>query len=175
MWLRLARRRITLPVPVSRNRFPAPLWVFIFGMVAVVSVSLSLTAVLTAVSQGRQQSPSPALAPSGGQRVVPRRQHCRRISPAWCCYRLGRTRYHGAVGDGLARRRLGHRRLGRRCRGTAARSGWCLGARAGDGLAVRLRSVCLGLVLLLVRADHHDHVPPVLLGLRLHEAELLNV
>src|SRR5215831_7143057 len=34
-WFRFARRRITLPVAVSRNRFPAPLWVFIFGMVAV--------------------------------------------------------------------------------------------------------------------------------------------
>jgi hypothetical protein len=34
----LARRRITLPVLVSRNRFAAPLCVFIFGMVAVVSV-----------------------------------------------------------------------------------------------------------------------------------------
>src|SRR6516165_5021966 len=69
MWLRLARRRITLPVPVSRNRFPAPLWVFIFGMVAVVSVSLSITAVFTAACQSTQQSPSPALALSG---------HCRR-------------------------------------------------------------------------------------------------
>ena len=37
LWLRLARRRITLPVPVSLKRFAAPLWVFIFGMVAVVS------------------------------------------------------------------------------------------------------------------------------------------
>jgi hypothetical protein len=26
-----------------------------------------------------------------------------------------------------------------------------------------------------VRPDDHDHVPPVLLGLRLHEAELFNV
>src|SRR5882724_3401515 len=31
-WLRLARRRMTLPVPVSRNRLLAPLCVFIFGM-----------------------------------------------------------------------------------------------------------------------------------------------
>src|SRR5579875_1768341 len=37
-WLRLARRRITLPEPVSLKRFPAPLCVFIFGMVAVVSI-----------------------------------------------------------------------------------------------------------------------------------------
>jgi hypothetical protein len=29
--------------------------------------------------------------------------------------------------------------------------------------------------LLPVRTDHHDHVPPVLLGLRLHEAELFHV
>ena len=34
----LARRRITLPLPVIRNRFAAPLCVFIFGMVAVVSI-----------------------------------------------------------------------------------------------------------------------------------------
>jgi hypothetical protein len=36
----LARRRITLPVPVSLKRFAVPLWVFIFGMVAVVSSSV---------------------------------------------------------------------------------------------------------------------------------------
>src|SRR5580693_233376 len=66
MWLRLARRRITLPVPVSRNRFLAPLWVFIFGMVAVVSVSQSLAAAFTAVGHGTQQSPFPALALSAG-------------------------------------------------------------------------------------------------------------
>jgi hypothetical protein len=35
--------------------------------------------------------------------------------------------------------------------------------------------MCPCLALLPVRADHHDHVPPVLLGLRLHEAELFNV
>ena len=34
----LARRRITLPLPVIRNRFAVPLCVFIFGMVAVVSI-----------------------------------------------------------------------------------------------------------------------------------------
>src|SRR5262249_61676619 len=33
----------------------------------------------------------------------------------------------------------------------------------------------LGVALLPVRPDHHDHVPPVLLGLRLDEAELLDV
>src|SRR5580693_1557693 len=102
MWLRLARRRITLPVPVSRNRFAAPLWVFIFGMVAVVSVSLSPAAAFTAVGQCTQQLLSPALALSAGPPGM---------SPARCCYRLGRTRYRGAVGGGLARRRLGrHRR-----------------------------------------------------------------
>src|ERR1700761_3032655 len=37
-WFFPARRRITLPVPVSLNRFAVPLWVFIFGMVAVVSL-----------------------------------------------------------------------------------------------------------------------------------------
>jgi hypothetical protein len=37
----LARRRITLPVAVSRNRLAAPLCVFIFGMVAVVSVPVA--------------------------------------------------------------------------------------------------------------------------------------
>src|SRR5580692_697268 len=146
MWLRLARRRITLPVPVSRNRFPAPLWVFIFGMVAVVSVSLSPAAAFTAVGQGTRHSQSPALALSAGPPG---------ISPAGCCYRLGRTRYRGAVGGGLARRRLGRR--------GAALSGWRRGAarngcrrraRAGHGLAVRLPAgVCLGLVLLLVRTD----------------------
>src|SRR5215831_8892538 len=31
-WFRLARRRITLPVPVSRNRLADPLWVFILGI-----------------------------------------------------------------------------------------------------------------------------------------------
>ena len=35
-----ARRRITLPVPVSLKRFVVPLWGFIFGMVAVVSLCL---------------------------------------------------------------------------------------------------------------------------------------
>jgi hypothetical protein len=40
---------------------------------------------------------------------------------------------------------------------------------------VRLPGVCLGLALLLVRTDHHDHVPPVLLGLRLYKAKLFNV
>src|SRR5580704_6384058 len=103
MWLRLARRRITLPVPVSRNRFLAPLWVFIFGMVAVVSVSLSLTAVFTAARQRTQRSLSPAPGPFGGPPG---------ISPAGYCYRLGRTRYHGALVGGLARHRLGHHRLG---------------------------------------------------------------
>src|SRR5580700_9441469 len=160
MWLRLARRRITLPVPVSRNRFPAPLWVFIFGMVAVVSVSLSPAAAFTAVGQGTRHSQSPALALSAGPPG---------ISPAGCCYRLGRTRYRGALGGRLARRRLG-----RHCRDSAAEgggrrgaavSGWRRGAvrsgcrrraRAGHGPAVRLPGVCLGLVLLLVRTDHHD-------------------
>jgi hypothetical protein len=38
----LARRRITLPVAVSRNRFAVPLCVFIFGMVAVVSILVAV-------------------------------------------------------------------------------------------------------------------------------------
>src|SRR5512142_852488 len=37
------------------------------------------------------------------------------------------------------------------------------------------RRMRLCFALLPVRSDHHDHVPPVLLGLRLHEAELFNV
>src|SRR5581483_8570884 len=37
-WFLLARRRITLPEPVSLNRFLAPLCVLVFGMVAVVSL-----------------------------------------------------------------------------------------------------------------------------------------
>jgi hypothetical protein len=73
MWLRLARRRITLPVPVSRNRFPAPLWVFIFGMVAVVSVSLSSNRGISNHGAyrglpGTQRLPSPALALSVSRR-----------------------------------------------------------------------------------------------------------
>src|SRR5881394_298599 len=47
--------------------------------------------------------------------------------------------------------------------------GACAGVMA---LACRMR---LCFALLPVRTDHHDHVPPVLLGLRLDEAELFNV
>src|SRR5260370_26150146 len=143
MWLRLARRRIPLPVPVRRNRFPAPLWVFIFGMVAVVSVSLSRRGVY----RGR---PAHAAVTDPGAGPFGRATG---DQSGRCCYRLGRTRYRGAVGGGLARRRLG-----RRCRDPATLSGWRRGAalsgwrrraRAGHGLAGRLPGVCLGLVLLL--------------------------
>src|SRR5579872_2491588 len=47
-----------------------------------------------------------------------------------------------------------------------------LGPRARHWLAGR---VSLGFALLLVRSDHHDHVPPVLLGQGLDEAEFLDV
>src|SRR5271156_1725412 len=83
-------------------------------MVAVVSVSQSLAAAFTAVGRGIQQSPSPALALSAGPPG---------ISPARCYCRLGRTRYRGALGGGLARRRLG-----RLCQDPAALSGWRRGA-----------------------------------------------
>src|SRR5271155_3507775 len=141
MWLRLARRRITLPVPVNRNRFPAPLWVFIFGMVAVVSVSLSYRGGYRSLPRHAQQSPSPALALRRARGLPPRRQKTATGDRSGrCCYRLGRTRYHGAVAGGLVRRRLG-----RRCRGYVVLSGWRRGAvlsswrrraRAGDGLAL---------------------------------------
>src|SRR3954447_4402426 len=32
MWLRIARRRRSLPVPVALKRLAAPRWVFIFGI-----------------------------------------------------------------------------------------------------------------------------------------------
>src|SRR5260370_41607216 len=96
MWLRLARRRITLPVPVSRNRFPAPLWVFIFGMVAVVSVSLSRRGVY----RGR-----PAHAAVTDPGAGPFGRATGDQSGRGCC-RLGRARYRRAVGGGLAPRPL---------------------------------------------------------------------
>src|ERR1700722_14186331 len=40
---------------------------------------------------------------------------------------------------------------------------------------VRYRAICLGLALPAVRSDHHDHVPAVLLGLSLDEAQFLDV
>src|SRR5260370_19447905 len=113
MWLRLARRRITLPVPVSRNRFPAPLWVFIFGMVAVVSVSLSRRGVY----RGR---PTHAAVTDPGAGPFGRATG---YQSSRCCYRLGRTRDRGAVGGGLARRRLRPR-----WREPAGLSGWRRGA-----------------------------------------------
>src|SRR5215469_4880482 len=60
----------------------------------------------------------------------------------------------------------------------ARRRGRCLAARARDLARLRGRlCVALGLALglLPVRADHHDHVPPVLLRLRLDEAKLGDV
>src|SRR5260370_5096472 len=87
MWLRLARRRITLPVPVSRNRFPAPLWVFIFGMVAVVSVSLSRRGVYHA-------PPTHAAVTNPGASPFGRTTD---DQSTLCCTRLVRTREPGPV------------------------------------------------------------------------------
>ncbi len=51
--------------------------------------------------------------------------------------------------------------------------GWRGGPGAGPFR--RLSPGGLRVSLLLVRADHHDHVPAVLLGLRLNEAKFLDV
>src|SRR5690606_15112568 len=133
-WFLLARRRITLPEPVTLKRFLAPLCVLVFGMVAVVSLY-----------------PGPRADCMGG---APDRRIARWYAdaPGQASIYVHRDPAQSEVAESG----------GRRVAGPGRPSGGALGLLPAGRL-------------LLVRTDHHDHIPPVLLGTRLDEAEFLDV
>src|SRR4029077_16783678 len=114
-WFRFARRRITLPVAVSRNRFPAPLWGFIFGMVAVsVSCAPGARRLLRLVARLIHTPLDTVLPRAGGA--------------TFSCPHPRRPARHGLLGRPLALpRRLSLRARPPVCSGT--RSPVCSGAR----------------------------------------------
>src|SRR5215471_3735973 len=171
-WFRLARRRITLPVPVSRNRFADPLWVFILGIGRRLRL---LRAWWRGVSRAWWRGSS--TPPYRGFRV-PAALHLlpssATTSHAWPPGpSAGVCRAGSALGFGL------------RCALGLCALGPAVGLGGGRGVprrtlprrrALVLRGpVGLGLALPAVRADNHDHVAAVLLRLGLDEAEFLDV
>src|SRR5512139_295875 len=169
-----------LPEPVTLNRFLAPLWVFCFGMTP------SLLH-MGRIRKGTTLADPLSSAPTR-RRPPPNRSRSRLSAPMFGggsgllfrsrrgLFDLGlRCLYHRLPGLGLGvSAGVGVGRVVRGCRCRA-------GLAVGGGLALLLGRVLdgaglgHGLGLLLVRAEHHDHVAAVLLRGEFHEAELGHV